>query len=175
MHMAIHIYHPSKSCKGFACSFWYSSQAQSVFATIIRQAGWDTKTQSGTFKDSLNDATKFVNIKLSEIEVCAILDCIDNNRPLNTFHNVGEAPKSISFAPWIVSTEPNNANSAKKQIGFSFTVTINPKDAEKKNSFYIGLQYSEARLVKEFLTSCLQHHFLAKESVVETSANNSKA
>lgn len=158
----IHIYRPNKAVKGFACSFWYSDRDDSFYATIIKQSGWDDAKQVGSFKDSLDDPTKKVNIKLSDFEACAILDCIERNRPFSTFHQFDEAPKSIQFIPWVI-TPPADMDGNKQpptQKGFSFTVTINDKaDATKKNSFYIGLSYADARLVREFIIHCLHAGF----------------
>ena len=154
----IHIYHPNKAVKGFACSFWYSDRDGNLYATLIKQSGWDDTNQVGTFKASLEDPTKKVNIKLSDVEACAILDCIERNRPFSSFHQFDEAPKSIQFVPWMV-TPPSDMDGDKlppTQKGYSFTVVINDKsDASKKNSFYIGLTFAEARLIREFLI-----HFL---------------
>lgn len=158
----IHIYHPNKAVRGFACSFWYSERDGSLFATLIKQSGWDEKTQNGTFKASLEDPTKKVNIKLSEIEACAILDCIERNRPFTTFHDFEAAPKSISFIPWMnqsVADDDGN-RPAPTQKGFSFSVAItNKEDPTNKNSFYIGLSYPEARFVREFLIHVLHKTF----------------
>lgn len=158
----IHIYHPNKSVKGFACSFWYSTRNDSVFATLIKQSGWNEKTQTGVFKDSLNDPTKRVNIKLSELEVSAILDCIERNRPFSGFHALDDSvSKTVSFSPWMVQPAADiDADTPAKPVqkGFSFTVNITPKDGEK-NGFYIGLTYAEARYIREFLMHCLQKKF----------------
>jgi len=157
----IHIYHPNKAVKGFACSFWYSNRNDSLFATLVKQAGWDEKTQNGTFKGSLNDPTKKVNIKLSEVEACAILDCIERNRPFSTFHQSDESPKSISFTPWmntpIADDEGNRPPVTQK--GFSFSIVVGNKQDTNKNSFYIGLTFAEARYIREFLIHYLQQSF----------------
>jgi|WetSurMetagenome_2_1015567.scaffolds.fasta_scaffold139285_2 hypothetical protein len=146
----IHIYHPSKSLNGSACSFWIGNEG-SLFATILKQSGWDNETRTGTFKASVSDATKKVNIKLSEIEVCSILDCIDRGRSFSTYHDNDDSPKSITFSPWLTG-EP------KSQKGFSFSITLN----NSKNSFYIGLTFAEARYVREFLMHFLQTAFSNK-------------
>lgn len=151
--MAIHLYHPNKAIKGFACSFWFSDRNDAVFATLIKQSGWDEKNQNGTFKESLNDPNRKVSIKLSYVEVSAILDCIERNRPFTTFHDSEEAPKSINFIPWL--------NADKTIKGYSFSITVgNKQDSTFKNSFYIGLTFAEARYIREFLIFCLNAHFI---------------
>lgn len=171
----IHIYHPNKAVKGFACSFWYSDRDGSLYATLIKQSGWDDTNQVGTFKGSLEDPTKKVNIKLSDVEACAILDCIERNRPFSSFHQFDEAPKSIQFVPWMV-TPPSDMDGEKlppTQKGYSFTVVINDKvDTNKKNNFYIGLTFAEARLIREFLIHFLHTSFRKQRSHKEAAATN---
>lgn len=151
----IHVYHPSKTIKGFACSFWYSSRNNSVFATLIKQSGWDDKNQNGLFKGNLNDPTKKVTIKLSWVEVGAILDCIDRNRPFSTYHDQDDFPKTIQFQPWT-----NTLDGKVSQRGFSFSVNVGDKqDSTSKNPFYIGLTYPEARYIREFLLYSLNLSF----------------
>jgi hypothetical protein len=157
----IHIYHPNKAVKGFACSFWYSARNKSLFATILKQSGWDDANQNGIFKANINDPDKKVSIKLSWVEAAAILDCIERNREFTTFHDA-EPPKSISFVPWQSKAFRDGEGKAvpASQKGFSFSVTINNKeDSTKKNSFYIGLTFAEARLIREFIIHSMHRNF----------------
>lgn len=160
--MNLHIYHPNKAVKGFACSFWYSSRDGNLYATLIKQAGWNEETQNGTFKASLNDPTKKINIKLSEVEACGILDCVERNRPFSSYHNFDESPKTISFTPWMI-TPPSDDNGPKPspiQKGYSFSISVSDKnEPANKNSFYIGLTFAEARYIREFLICYLHASF----------------
>jgi lysyl-tRNA synthetase class I len=153
----LHIYHPSPSVKGFAASFWYSDRDDAVFATLIKQSGWDSNTQNGTFKESLKDPNKHINIKFNFTEVAAILDCIDRNRPFTTVHDSEKSSKSINFVPYI----PKSKNPEEKSVqsGFSFSITVTDKENNSKNSFYIALKYHEAREVREFLIFFFFLHF----------------
>jgi hypothetical protein len=157
----IHFYHPNKAVKGFACSFWRSDRHGDLFATLIKQSGWDTSLKRGTFKASLDDPNKRITIKLSEIEAAGILDCIENNRPFNSFHSFDDFPKSISFIPWMTTPASIDGEEAKSvQQGFSFAVTVSNKaDASAKNHFYIGFTYAEARYLAEFLLHYLRTTF----------------
>lgn len=150
----LHIYHPNKNVSGFACSFWFSDRDDTLFATLIKQSGWDEKTENGSFKASLEDPTKKVSIKLGYVEAAAILDCIERNRPFKTFHDNEQSPKNIAFTPWMQTGE------SATQRGFSFSVSIpNKENANEKNSFYIGLTFAEARLIREFLVYIIHRHF----------------
>lgn len=171
--MPIHIYHPNKSNAGFACSFSQSEKDGTIFASIIKQAGWDAEKQIGTFKGSKNDPSKNVNIKLEQVEVAAILDCLDRNRSFSTMHDGDKLMKSIQFVPWKnkLSEESIKAGEVPTQKGFSFSITSTDKqDSTAKSSFYIGLTFAEGRLIREFLISSLQKSF-AGEVEVSSSDN----
>lgn len=149
----IHIYHPNKSITGSACSFWISKDG-ALMATILKQTGWDATNDNGTFLDAMKDPLKKTSIKFSLIEGCAILDCIERNRPYSSFHDNDENPKSIQFVPWMGKTEPI------EQKGFTFSVNVSSKqDSSQKNSFYIGLTFAEARLIREFIVKHLHNNF----------------
>jgi hypothetical protein len=149
----VHIYHPSKRITGFAASFWYSDRDDTIFATLLKQSGWDEARQNGVFKDSMNDPNKKVNIKLSYTEIAAVLDCIERNRPFSAFHDADEFPKQIKFEPWLDQT-------TQKPKGYSFSVSVQSKqDSSYKNAFYIGLTFAEARLIREFLIFTMHRHF----------------
>jgi hypothetical protein len=148
----IHVYHPNKASKGYAASFWQSEKDNTVFATIIRQSGWDAQRQVGIFKDNIENPEGKVNIKLNDFEVGAILDCIERGRPFTTFHDHDNTPKSINFTPWV----DQSGNSR----GYSFTITVTSKqDSAYKNAFFIGLTYAEARVIREFLIFALHKSF----------------
>jgi len=157
----IHIYHPNKAVKGFACSFWRAKDGN-LMATIVKQSGWDTEGSKGSFKASFDDPNKHVNIKLSPTEACGILDCIDRNRPFSTFHQSNDSPKSISFTPWMSQpiADDDGHRPDPVQLGFSFAITVkNTEDPASKNSFYIGLTFAEARYVREFLIHSVRQTF----------------
>jgi hypothetical protein len=152
--MSIHYYHPSSSGNGFACSFWFSERDQTVYATLLKQSGWDAKTRIGSFKDSLNDDSKKINVKLGMKEVAAILDCIERNRPFTAFHDFDDKPKSVNFVPWM------SKDTTPVLKGYSFSVTVtNKQDSTFKNAFFMGLTFAEAREIREFFIFCYHRYF----------------
>ena len=162
--MPTHIYHPNKNNTGFACSFSQSDKDGTIFASIIKQSGWDAANSIGTFKDSKNDPNKNVNIKLGQVEVAAILDCLDRNRPFSTVHDSDKSMKSIKFEPWMNKLSEESIKAGEKPVckGYSFSVTITDKqDSTAKNSFYIGLNFAEGRLIREYLMFALAKSFAA--------------
>jgi hypothetical protein len=164
--MPIHVYHPNRNNTGFACSFSQSNKDGTVFATLIKQAGWDSEKQVGSFKDSRNDPTKNVNVKINDVEIAAILDCLERNRPFSTVHDSDKSIKTIKFEPWM-----NKPVDGEKPVqrGFSFSITSADKqDSTTKTSLYIGLTFPEGRLIREFLVFALQSQF-AKAAIVPES------
>jgi hypothetical protein len=159
----IQLYHPNKNNTGFACSFSQSDKDNTIFATLLKQSGWNSQLGVGTFKESKNDPKKNVNIKLESVEVAAILDCIDRGRAFTTMHDGEKQKKSIQFSPWM-----NKVAEGEKptQRGYSFSITVTDKDdSTTKNSFYIGLTFPEARLVREFLIFALGKTFVRPQTV----------
>jgi len=159
----IQLYHPNKNNTGFACSFSQSDKDNTIFATLLKQAGWNAQQGIGTFKESRNDPKKNVNIKLETVEATAILDCIDRGRAFSTMHDGEKQIKCIQFSPWM-----NKVAEGEKptQRGFSFSISVTDKDdSTTKNSFYIGLTFAEARLIREFLVFALAKSFVRVQAV----------
>ena len=157
MQQFISLYHPNKNNTGFACSFSQSSKDNTVFAGLIKQSGWDAEKKIGSFAGSRKDPNKDVSIKLAQVEVAAVLDCLDRNRPFSSVHDGDKQMKSIQFVPWL-----SKAAEGEKPVqkGYSFSINIVDKqDSTAKNALYIGLTFSEARLIREYLVHCLQKAF----------------
>ena len=155
----LHYYHPNKSSTGSACSFADSFNNDCIYASILKQSGWDEKSGNGTFKASLDNKETSVMVKLSDLEVAAILDCIERGRPFSTYHD-GDSAKQIQFIPWFSKT-PVDEGKKPEQRGFSFSITSTIVSGEEstKYSFYIGLNFAEARLLREFLINSINSHF----------------
>lgn len=148
----IQLYHPNKSNSGYAASFNVSEDSSCVYATLIRQFGWDAVKGNGTFKGNKDSIDNRVNIKLSFVEVSAILDTIDRKRVFSAYHDA-DKPKQIKFDVWV---DKNSGNDR----GFTFSINVSDKqNSEYKNSFYFGFTYAEARYVREYLIFCLQSSF----------------
>ncbi len=150
-------YHPSSRGNGFAASFRTSFEGDCIFATLIKQSGWDSENKIGSFKASRDDVNANVTIKLNLLEISAILDCIERGRAFNTFHD-SVSPKTIQFVPWFSKTSEEGQK--PEQRGFSFSITVGSKeDGSFKNPLYIGFNFAEARLIREFLVNSLNACF----------------
>lgn len=149
--MPLAFYKPNKTNRGFCCSFNYSSKDNVVYAQLLRQVSWDETNKIGKFKDDSNNPDNKVSIKLGEVELAGIIDSIETNRGetgFSVFHKTETGPnKSINFKPYLREGT---------QIGFSFNITQTDKqDSTKKLSWYIGFNYAEGVLVREYLKWCL--------------------
>lgn len=153
----IALYKPNKANKGFACSFNVPTDFSCVYATLLRQYSWNDESKTGSFRENRNDPENRVNIKLSFTEAAAILDCLERNRDFSAYHDA-DRPKSIKFEVW----KDKVSNTPK---GYSFSVTVSDKqNANYKNSLYLGINFAEGRLLREFLTYAMRKHFKAVQA-----------
>jgi hypothetical protein len=163
MQKILALYHPNRNNTGFACSFSQGKDG-TIFAGIIKQSGWDDAKKTGSFLASRNDPLKNTNIKLAQVEVAAILDCVERNRSFSTLHDGEKQQKSIQFVPWF--NKPTTAGEKPVQKGFSFSISVTDKqDSTTKNAFYIGITFPEGRLIRAYLDNALNKSFENAEVV----------
>ena len=135
------LYHPNKSSKGFAISFKSVLEDKAIYIEVIRQSGWNDQEKIGSFKGSRENPEGRANVKLSNIEVGAFLDCLDKSRPFSTFHDHDKKPKKINFNVW--------EGEDKVARGYSLGINITDKeDSSYKNSFYFGFNFAEGRVLR---------------------------
>ena len=171
----ISLFHPNKSNTGSACSFSQNTKDGTIFAAIIKQDTWDDSKHVGGFVGSRGNSDKHINIKFSPTEVGAILDAIDRFRLFSTVHVDDKSNKSINFGLWLTKLDPTKPDEKQQAKGYSFSITLTDKeDSTKKISFYIGLTFAEARLIREFLAFSLQRSFQINQENYETSRQTSQ-
>ena len=146
----IQFYKPNKKVTGTACSFWMNDDG-SVMASMIKQDGWNDQKPTGSFAKNKDNHNGRVIVKLGNVEVGGIIDCLESNREWSTYHRSSKQSLQIKFGPY---------NRSGEQIGFSFSVNKqDSEDSTNKVGFIIGFTYPEARYVKEFLISLLKRLF----------------
>jgi hypothetical protein len=145
----INFYKPNSKKTGHACSFQYAKDGNFYFS-FAKQTGWNDSTKTGSFKS--NDRSNTINGKLSETEVCQVIDSIDSNREFSAFHKSAKQTLSIKFGPYVRNEE---------QIGYTFSVNRKSETGESKG-YLIGFNFGEAVQVKEFLKTALQAVFTEK-------------
>jgi hypothetical protein len=141
--------------------------------TLLKQASWDAAKHIGSFGDNVKDPTKQTSIKLSNNEVAMILNCLEQNRPMQQTHDFAGVPtlKMVNFAPWMGKDKETGADT---QVGFSLRVTaMDREDSTKKTSFSFGFTHSEGRLLREYLIHCLHNSFRAEKLAKGTKPSSS--
>lgn len=144
----IQFYKPNSSNRGFACSFNYSQKDNVIYAQLIKQVSWNNENKKGSFKGG-----EKTSIKLGEVEIGGILDSIDVNRGekgFSIYHDTEKSSKSIIFKPYM-----KDGN----QIGFSFSINQTNKEDGIKTSSFIGFNFAEARLLRQYLQWALEQIF----------------
>ena len=163
----IQIYKPTPRNTGTACSFSFNNLDGNFYLNLIKQASWNDQKKIGSFSENAQNPEKKVVVKLSKIEVCGILDAIENNRIADFFHNSESQKLGIKFGPYIRDD---------KQVGFSLNVIKNSKTqtTQPAISFLIGLTFAEARLVAEYIQFGLGHIFSTDRSEEIKKLKNAK-
>jgi len=148
----IQIYKPTPRNTGTACSFSFNNLDGNFYLNLIKQASWNDQKKIGSFSENAQNPEKKVVVKLSKIEVCGILDALDNNRTADFFHNSENQKLGIKFSPYIRED---------KQVGYSLNVIKNSKTqtTQPAVSFLIGFTFAEARMVSEYIKFGLNHIF----------------
>ena len=143
-------YKPNRAVKGSLANFSFNSKGdkKGIFVELVKQTGWNNENSTGSFKDG-----EKVNIKFSLIEACALIRAIENNTSAadnGFYHSSQKGSARISFTPYIRN---------EQQVGFSLGVVKQEGQSQDKKNFYIGLDFNEARLLKEFLLFAINHVF----------------
>ena len=138
----IQFYKPNAKVTGTACSFWLNRD-NSVMASMIKQASWNSDRKIGSFAKNKDNPKKRVIVKLSRLEVAAIMDSIQSNRELSTYHRSQNQVLQIKFCPYVRD---------EQQVGFSFSVNKQEKeDSTARTGFIIGFTFPEAKLLSHDL------------------------
>jgi len=164
----IQIYKPTPRNTGTACSFSFNNIDGNFYLNLIKQASWNDQKKIGNFSENAQNPEKKVVVKLSKIEVCGILDALDNNRTADFFHNSENQKLGIKFSPYIRED---------KQIGYSLNVIKNSKTqtTQPPVSFLIGFTFAESRMVAEYIKFGLGHIFATERSEEIKRLKNAKS
>lgn len=160
-------YKPNSKNTGTACSFSVNSKDGSIWSSLIKQNSWDESKKIGSFSGNQNNPSKSVKIKFSLNEAAGILDAIERSTEFSAYHTSEKQTTQIKFAPYIKD---------EKQVGFSYMVSKSDKqNSENKQSYLIGLYFSEARLLRQFLSYALDSVFDSQRiEMIKKLKNNPK-
>ena len=162
----ISFYKPNSKNTGTACSFSVNSKEGSIWSSLIKQSSWNEGTKTGSFSANKDNPQKSAKIKFSITEAAGLLETLDKNIEFSAYHSSDKQITKIKLSPYIKDD---------KQVGFSYSVNKESKEnIENKQSFLLGFYFSEARLLKEFLTHSLQSIFRTQEVEAIKKFKNSK-
>lgn len=173
----LQFYKPNKKNTGHACSFWVN-QDGSLNCSIIKQSGWNEKTQTGQFSANKDNPMGRVISKISEIEACAIVSSIRRKTPLNLNYkgeDAGFYHKSEKQILRISFKSMYDKENAKKHTGYSFTINKEDvQDSTSKASFYLMLTYGEAEMLAIWLEKAVNESFNGESSFSGENKNYTK-
>lgn len=162
----ISYYKPNSKNSGTACSFSVNPKDESIWSSLIKQSSWNESKKIGSFAENQNNPTKSVKIKFSLTEAAGLLDSLDRNTEFSAYHSSDKQTTRIKLSPYI-----KDGN----QVGYSYMVSKEDKqNSENKQSYLIGFYFSEARLLKEFLSYSLNSIFESKRLEVIKKLKNNK-
>ena len=156
----LQFYKPNSKSTGSACSFSYSKKDKALWVNFIKQASWNDKTKSGTFKGSGPD--KKANSKFSVTELAGLVHAIETNGEYGGFHGTRERNTTFKFCPYVRDGD---------QVGFSFSLNQNNSQEGIKKSFIIWFNFAEGRMLKQYALTVLNNYFMG---CIEESESYSK-
>ena len=164
--MSVTLYKPNSKNAGAAFTFSIGSDRKknepTLFISAIAQYSWDPDKKIGSFSGNREDATKTVNVKLSEYECGEILSAIKNRYDYSTFHSFEENNTTIKFTPWDKSVKVSKYDPESKGFKEStikvpaFGVSISKG---KGHTFKIPLDPGETEVLHEYLRYLLNELF----------------
>lgn len=176
--MSISFFKPTKKGNGCAVTFSFSCKPYrdkadaALWVNMIKQSGWNDKSNTGVFKDG-----EKIRIRFNAVEMGAILYSIRNNVPMENamnikmvYHDPGKAAAArnrsseglsgvrIGFAPAYAVDPATNKPTSQK--GFKLTVSRGGQDEKQDTSYFaVGLTLAEATLLEEYIAHCLGLYF----------------
>jgi hypothetical protein len=163
----ISFYKPNSKNTGTACSFTVNSKDASIWSSLIKQSSWNEVKKIGSFSENQNNPSKSVKIKFSLTEAAGLLDALERNSEFSAYHTSEKQSTQIKLSPYVRDD---------KQVGFSYMVSKSDKqNSENKQSYLIGLYFSEARLLRQFLAYALDSVFESQRiEMIKKLKNNPK-
>jgi hypothetical protein len=136
----VQVYKPNSKNLGCAFSFRMGvkgkTQEPCLYLNGILQHSWDEKNKTGSFSENAKLPEKTIIVKLSEFEIGAIINAIENYTSFNAFHTSADNKTTIVLKPY-----------DKKDGSRAFSLTVTRNSAAK---FGVGIEMSEAFAIREY-------------------------
>lgn len=149
-YLVIQIYKPTAKNTGCAISLNASDRDKYLYIELIRQFSWDVARKKGSFIENRKRPGMNTVLKFNQTEVGALLDAIERFYEFKPFHSSEKKVTQISFAP------------AEGDSPTTYVFKVLQSDADdstKKASFFIPINFGEARLIREYLVYYLHKSF----------------
>ncbi len=161
----LQFYRANKNNTGVAVSFNFGPNREKtsidLYASGIKQSGWNAQTNSGSFKGNAQDANKIINMKFSEFEVGGLIYALENKDSFGAYHksDAGVTTASVRlYVPEKIKTAQGFVDNTKKTAtGMSITLK---KDGENAPSFPLTVSFGEATALAIYLRTGLTEKFL---------------
>lgn len=150
-------YKPNSKNSGHAVGFSFNSKDGALYVEFVKQTSWDAELKRGAFKGG----AKF-NIKLNDIEIGSILNCIERGKAAKLFHQAEKGSTSIAL-----DTFPLVKDGEAARARDGFTISVNPRstgEGDVPQKFGFWFNSAEERVLKEYLQFVLEKFFSAEYS-----------
>ena len=144
----IEFYKPQKSGNGAALTLECNTSNEDdkkngFYVNILKQVSWNDETKNGSFKENVDKPDKHKKVKLTDLELCAILDVLEKgkNGKFSTVHKLGEKTTPIFFEPFLRGATPEE----KVFVGFILKI----------DGVSIALNFPESIKIREYIKASL--------------------
>ena len=146
-------YKAKADVSGTACSFQpkFDGKRPGFYCSLIRQATWDQKTKSGSFKANKTNPNASIVIKFGFHEACGIINAFRRNQEYSFYH---------TSANGTVRGNLNLYRKEDKHIGFSLSATKSAGGRDVKLS--IGFSFPEALNLAIYLETFISQYYSDK-------------
>ncbi len=161
--MPIQFFTPNKTVTGGLLAVNFTSRVgtfdapgeRSFWFNLVKQTGWDTETNKGSFKDGAK-----IGVKLTLDEIGGLIQAIRNQRECKFFHTFGESKTTGTFRYFFIEKDANG-NPLKDKLGNpapreGFGLTVKKDTVEIKVSFNLAAAENLSEYLKFGLNHCYQ-------------------
>jgi hypothetical protein len=184
--MSVQLYKPNPNNTGIAFAFKRGQDKKTkearLYVDAIKQASWDKKTRSGSFKENQDDPEKNITVKFSLFECGEIIRALENGTEWDSFHSFDSDKTTIKVGPYARKSKKSLKNEKTGKFedkwieipGFSFGLTRNGT-----NNFRVGIEQGEAEVIctylKKIILEALEHRDKETQKRLKQSWEKQKA
>lgn len=155
------LYKPNPSNSGHAVNLSFQAKTKegkvdpTFYITLLKQSSWDAEKKNGSFKASIGQAGKQINLKMGLHEMGGIARIIrqnrvkgDNDSTAKFFHTFADTSTQISFQGF-----------THEKFGAGFRLSV----SQGQDKFSIAFTPDEAECILVFINTGLAKAFVAQD------------